>query len=827
MKNSLFLRLRRPLLASFALLFATTLVRAGWEPGTSQWEYNPGPDPSTASGREVIDIYADLPEYMSMSDELMDDQKFRYIFGMMMTRTYFDPNAVKILFIGQDATHIAEAAKQPGTSGFGARVQSIGNFFGVDQSVATTNAFLSTIKGQYGSFDHPFVEIDRDGNPHIRQSSYVDNELWALANGRDSEILKKREAFWEWMIKNNPESLRLMILFGGAARDAWAEFLIGRGAKVGTKMSPDRLKKIQIPETRLVYAGGNNEFPVPVDREGKDIYQLLLGRKPDYSKPEDQQAAVDALKKAEKKAIDMMVFSGGGLHRSGALNAAQLGGYDLDDVEINGVKTNSLKGLVLSDGTVVKDDIGFTMSQHPSSLSKMQESEASAALKKSFARLLELKKKGWRVEPDLDDDGQPRHNLWDEDKEYRYGRADIRAGYFEFGAPDDRRVSRADASRLDSQTIVAGTRERARFDQRQLSAAKEGKPSKKLDSKDLWSVRPRQTDTRAVFDRGPGQEIAKLLVTHIDRDVLFEPKPGKKVTDKKGRDITFETNGIDAYYTKTHPGTGLFGFHRGSFEKSKALILADPHGIDDWNTSRALTGARGQYLNGLMEDLGYGEDYLVIKTVPVGMDGATDDEWEEVRKRTESYREVAIEKALENSDIEIIFTDGEIAAAEMKRILGKLRLSGKTVVNIQRDGMKPESGIVEAGNAAKRLVKSLAKANVGGQMSDIPRSHLPWWARIWEGTGGDHVVDALGKLRGGVRALVTPNWVVRQKVRPSPKVAESIRKLKSMMTDSGVRLGGEKISDFIERRKIDGSFWSVEKQRSQDSCADQLRKAAS
>lgn len=775
---------------------------------SSAWEYNPGPDPLTAEGRAVIDIYAELPEYMEMSSALMEDQKFRYIFGLMMTRTYFEKNGVKILFIGQDATHIAEAAKQPGTSGFGARVQSIGNYFGADQSVATTNAFLSTIKGQYGAFDHVFIEIDAKGVPQIRQSAYVENDLWQLANGRASEIVLERERFWEWMIKNNPDSMSLMVTFGGAARDAWAEFLIKRGAKVGTRMDPTRLKNVRVPETRLVFAGGNNEFPVPVDKNGKDIYEILLGRKPNYGKPADQKAAVEALKNAGQKGVDMMVFSGGGIEGSGVLNAAQLGGYDLDEIEIGGKKTNSLKGLILSDGTEITRDIAFTASPHPSMLSKLTEAEASASLKKSFARLEEVKKEtGWKVVPDLDDNGVPRHNLWDEGKDYKYGRADIRAGYFEFGAPDDRRVSRADASRLDPQTIIAGSRSKEKFDQRLVSGAKEGKPSKPLNPNDLWSVRPRQSDTRYIFDRGPGKETAKILMENLDRELIFEPKPGKKVIDPKGRDVTFETHGIDAYYTKTHPGTGFFGLHRGNFDTSRVLVMADPHGLDDWNTSRAMSGARGQYLNGLMEDLGFGEDYLVLKTVPVGMDGATAEEWEVVRERTEKYREAAVRRALENPKIDVIFTDGEIAKKEMERVLGKLGVKNKTVINVQRDGMKADSGIADAAAEAKRQIKGIkAKGEIVAHMSDLPRSHLPWWARSWEGTSGDLVIDSLGKARGGVRALITPNWVVRQKVIPSDRVKESIAALQAELEKAGLRAGRESVQDFLQRRGIGGKF---------------------
>lgn len=776
--------------------------------GIPGWEYNPGPDPKTAEGKKLIDIYAEQPEYMLMSNELIGEQKFRYIYGLMMTRTYFNRNGVKILFIGQDATHIAEAAKQPGTSGFGARVQSFGNFFGVDQSIATTNAFLSTIKGQYGGAMHPFVEYDAKGQPRILTTKVVDNRLWLLANGKDSAIRQQREAFWEWMIKNNPDSLGMMATMGGAAADAFAEFLIARGANVETKLDANRLKNIRVPETDLKFSGGNGEFPVPVTKEGKDIYEILLGRRPDYSKEADQKAAIKALKDAGQKAIDMMVFVEGGVSGSGLVSAAQLGGYDLEKVSINGQITNSLKGLKLSDGTVITRDIAFTMSAHPTALSRLSAEEASKKVREAFARLTNLKEKGWKIEPDLDENGKSRRNLWHEGKDYEYGRADIRPGYFEFGAPDDRRVSRADASRLDPQTIVAGSRDRVKFDKALIESAKERLPSETLNPKDMWSVRPRDGQSRYVFDRGPGKEIAKALVESIDRELLFKPKEGMESRDTRGNDDTFEKHGIDAYNTKTHPGTGLFGFHRGNFEGSRVLILADPQGIDDWITARAMTGARGQYLNGLMSDLGFGEKYLVIKTVPVGMDGASAEEWEVVREKTEKYRETTLKIALSKSQFEIIFADGDIAQKEIQRILKKMKVSDIPVINIRR-GENNSDGIQEAGREAQKALG--LRGEISGNMKDIPRSHLTWWSRVWEGTSGDRVIDATGKHRGGVRALVAPTWVVKQRVQLSPAVEKSIRAIEETLENLGLRTGKERLSDFLSRKGHDGKIPAAEK----------------
>ncbi len=789
-------RLNSQVLSTILLLTGIGFVSnaIAQESGIPGWEYNPGPDPKTAAGKRLIDIYAEQPEYMLMSDQIMNDQKFRYIYGLMMTRSYFDQNSVKILFVGQDATHIAEAAKQPGTSGFGARVQSFGNFFGVDQSIATTNAFLSTIKGQYGGAEHPFVEFDASGSPRILKTKVVDNHLWLLANGKDSAVRHQREAFWEWMIKNNPQSMGLIAMMGGAAADAFAEFLIARGATVETKLDAERLKNIRVPETRLKYAGGNAEFPVPITKDGKDIYEILLERKPDYSKKADQIAAIAALKKAGQKAIDLMVFSGGGVHGSGVITAAQLGGYNLEKVSINGKITNSLKGLKLSDGTVITRDIAFTMSAHPTALSRLSPKEASEKVREAFDRLKGLKEQGWKIEPDLDEAGKPRRNLWHEGKDYEYGRADIRPGYFEFGAPDDRRVSRADASRLDAQTIVAGSRDRVKFDKALVESAKERLPSETLNPKDMWSVRPREGNSRYEFDRGPGQDIAKALVESIDREVLFAPK-------HQGQ--TFEKDGIDAFNTKTHPGTGLFGFHRGNFQGSRALILADPQGMDDWITARALTGARGQFLNGMMSDLGFNDKYLVIKTVPVGMDGATAEEWETVRENTEKYREVAIKIALEKSPVEVIFADGEIAQKEIQRILKKLKVSDIPVVNVNR-GENHKDGIVEAGRLAQKTLG--LSGELSGNMKDIPRSHLTWWSRVWEGTSGDRVIDALGKYRGGVRALVAPTWVVKQKVQASATVLKSVKAIEDALERMGLRTGKERLSEFLSRKGYDGKI---------------------
>ncbi|MCC6277202.1 MAG: hypothetical protein IT289_04725, partial [Oligoflexia bacterium] len=71
------------------------------------WAYDAGPSVNEPMGRELIDIYSEIPPMPGVSSEVLGKQKFRPQFGPVGWRMLLPPNSVKILFIGQDATHIA------------------------------------------------------------------------------------------------------------------------------------------------------------------------------------------------------------------------------------------------------------------------------------------------------------------------------------------------------------------------------------------------------------------------------------------------------------------------------------------------------------------------------------------------------------------------------------------------------------------------------------------------------------------------------------------------------------------------------------------------
>lgn len=768
-------------LTSLAVLAAITGFQGlawgqNWQPNSYHYEYNAGPAAAGDRAAEILDLYAQQPENKFISDQLSPVQKFRYTFGAMMLRTNYAPNSIKIFAIGQDAVDDAELVKLPGTgTGYSTRVQNIANFHGVDTSIATSNASFQTIKGQYGSFDHPYVEKGQGGELQLKQSKFIDNYLWTIFNSKNSPIVTHREKAWEWEIKNNLQSLRLIILFGGASQDAFAEFLSKRGFKVPTRLAPSRLAKIKVPESKLKFAGGNNEFPVLQTKEGKDLYAELLGRELDYTKDEDKAAAIEALKNAGQSAIDRMAFTNGGVSGSGVLTPAQLGGYDLTKVtNANGRQTFSLKGLRLSDGTIISKDIAFVGSPHPTSLSTNAQ-QASATVTALFEKVKPLIGGNKGIEPDLKADGTPMVNKFVRGEAFEYGRAFLPRRVVPFGAPDSILRPKSSADRLGPQVLVseppskqdlraAGVRKLEDiFDAAAIEAAKQVQPIEALNENDLWAQHSRQADAKALADQGPGAEMAKLMVESLDRNTIRLSKA---------------------------PMLGFFAHYRGTFQNPTSLIMYDSLDLEDRNTFRAATGARGQMLNGLMRDLGLESTQLVLTTAPVDMTGATMGELEVLRGETEKYREAVLNKVLAGNSLKVIFTDGALAKIEVPRILAKLGRADIPVINIER-GDDPARLIIAAGNQAKRQL-GLGDVRVSGTPAAIPVQHLPWNSRDWERVTSGTVIEAKGAFKGKSYAIVTPNFVAAQNAHPQPSTTQAVEAMKQDLQSNRVPLARDR-----------------------------------
>jgi hypothetical protein len=799
-KNNLFKDVRW-FKSSVAAVLATTLflqtisisVAAIASDGFPIWAYDGGPDPKTAMGKELIDLNSRIPHFPSLSDGLYGprEQKFRPLFGPIPWRMRQEPNSVKILFIGQDGTHIAEAAGRPATAGFGGRAQDLAEYFGVTYSAAFMNAYAFTIKGQYGSFKAPMVRTKPDGTQAFAQESFVDNQLWLMSNDQESPLAQWRNGLIDWIIRNNRDSLQMIVLFGNAARDAAAVYVESKGGKVGTRYSPEEIATFQVPEMDLKSAGGNNQVPIPYTKSGKDLYSVILGKdKPNYMSDQetraeapDLTAAKEALSANLSKYLPEMAFSKGGIGKSGVIHPAQIGGYDIDrKMEVNGRRTISLKGLKISNDYTVTRDILITQLPHPSSLSMMKGPAASKAVADDLQGIKSYAASGWKIQPDA---GQV--NSYAAGKPFNYGRGEMGPEYYDFGAPASRMVNVSTASRSDSgldkwvdDAIIFGTRDKAGFDRTLLKAMAQGTPSTYPSNDEMWTARARIPATRYIFDAGPGEKYARLMKENIPASLV-----------------------------KSHAVNGDYAHYRGTFVKPQVLILADPEGYDDLITARALTGSRGQYLHSLMVDLGVNDQYLVLKTAPFSNE---EKDWESIFEQTKTYREVLLRSVLAESKPKLIIADGDYAAREIDRIVGT---SGAIpVVKIERTvlGDKPKADAVIASksygiDAAISRIKGLGgdfNRNFGKvRMTDIPRSQLTYYARLWEGTSGDRVITSFEpEYKGSAFSEVIPAWAYNQKFKTDLFDQTGIQKLNEKLMGGGLRKGGESVPNFLKR--VDG-----------------------
>lgn len=781
-----------------------------------EWSYDTGPimgdipcneqnKDELSMGCQLIDITANIPNMPQISNEIMGrSQKFRPAFGPIPWRMRQEANKVKMLFIGQDGTHIAEAAGRPATAGFGGRAQDLANYFGVNEGAAFMNAYSFTIKGQYGIYGSPYI-YTKNGESSVRTANLVGNDLWLMTNSLESPIVKWRNSLIDWILRNNKKSMKLIVLFGGAARDTIATFAKSMGAEVVGGNEND-MKYIQVPETKSEYAGGNNTFPSLVAQDGGDLYSDVVGRKLVYTNAKDQKAALDSLKTDLKEYLKKAVFTKGGPYGNGLLNSAQLGGYDLDTMIVNGMRTRSLRGLTLSDGTKIENDVVVISLPHPSYLSRaVMEAESYAAGKrrasdlvmKDVKKLDKFKAAGWKIEPDIN-----KTNFYDRGERYEYGRSDIGPEFYDFGTPKNRMVSKSTAKRMGgaANVVIIGTRDNGKFSRSEIKKMTDAKAAKGVDRQDLYIARPRTLENRYVFDAGPGEKMARVMKENLDLEKIFAPKEG----------MSFEADGIDAFNIKTHPSVGDFGHYRGTFNNPKVVVIADPVGYDDLITARALTGTRGQYIQGMMDDLGVNDNYLVIKTVPFGMDGATTEEWNVVYEQTRKYRKAIIEELLKSGKPVVVMSDGVYAgkaANELFKGTGITRVSlyrGKSTGELDKRRIK----------RSKRLKEALGASNVRnikGNMANIPRSHLTFYSRVWEGTSGDRVITSEGKAYKGLAfAEVVPSWAYKQNWSALEKTwdtsSEGIEALRRILRDENLPLPGEKIPAYLRRTNIDPSF---------------------
>lgn len=855
-------------------------------------KFDRGPDPQDPMQKELLEIIQDMPFLPGISEELQvlvpsqKGQKMRPDFGAMPARGFLVPNSISVLVIGQDGTHIAEGANRPGIAGFGGRVQDMLMHFGIYEGVFFTNLYVNTISGQYGSRSTPVV---KDGKA-IQYLNLIENRQWLMTH--EGPYGKWRNRFLSWIIRNNLESLKMVMMLGQAGKDAGSSLVNHLGGQVSARPSVGTGEKLNVPLFKMVGAGGNNEWAIVLTKDGRDVAEVLkenpkilnqfknsLSEKlKELEKNEDSnpskvkilkkrilalekpfdykdsdrdtgegistENAKELLETNAETAIQLMAFSNGGPNMNGVLYPEQFGGWDLNTMEVNGKKTRSIAGLKIPchgskvaacsvKDFVVAPDVVFVGAPHPTALSMgemTRKGSASVSVEKELLTpLKEERSRGW-IPPSPEEN---LRSLFLEGKPYKYGRGVIPPSHGDPGITDMRLLPVSTAQRSGSSMIVIGTRDKAQFPKEKIKEMETDKPSNSdlVNSHNVLTSRPKFEPWLHSYDRGPSEKFSKLLFESLDkRSVLWVKSEhndealailNEKLGDKTSKDdqddaylkavaTIFDKYGIEAFNYKSHPEAGFFGHYRGTFEKPRVVILADPHGYDSFITSKAATGERGQYLNGLMNDIGVGSNYLVIGTVPMMMDGATQEEWSAVLESTKNYRDELFKEILSSGTPDLLIADGPNAQEELKRM-------GLNYIAIQSDG-SASSGIKEAGLKISKI-KAFNHLKISGSRVDIPRDHLTWIARVWEGTSGDRVITAEDKAnKGKAFAIVAPNWARLAEVYFTESEQSSISELVSRLVSFGEPMPKETVSEFIDRRSSCVSLAEYKEQKDKKKC---------
>ncbi len=829
------------LLIAFSLNTATAIQ--------PPWSYDTGPNLQAKDeferkmARELVDLTATIANAPKISSEVVGKQRFRPAYGPIPWRMLLKPNSVKILFIGQDGTHIAEAANRPATAGFGGRAQDLAKYFGVNEGAAFINNYAFTINGQYNTANSPYIDKSSGVNK-VFTTTLTDNKFWLASQDLESPVTQWRNDMIEWIIRNNMDSLKLIVAFGGAARDGISSFVLSRGGNAKGRLA-NKFDKLRVPELKIVSAGSNKQFGVVLNREGKDLYQIIENDRAqsegrdalryDYKDAAHQDLVTKDLRNNLSAYIEsedeekQLLFTRGGEKKSGILEAAQLGGFDMEKLSPtrDGTGSAALMGLRLNTPHAVTGEelviqrVLVVQLPHPTALSMMTPDDASETVKARLEILQPYKAAGWKIEadweveptPGVPGSGKKFKNNFDEDQPYRYARSDIGPEYYDFGTPASRMVSVSSASRMsgagNSHIIVFGSRERGNFSRTKLDQMTNAKAANEeaLDlENNLLTTRPRSEKLRDVFDPGPNVldaegnvaiKYAEIMKTNLDFKEIYRMKDGTE-WDKDNR--SHQNKPIENFNIKTHPMIADFGHYRGTFNNPKVIVLADPDGYDDMVTSRALTGERGQYLQGMLNDLAVTDDYLVIKTVPFGMDGATEEEWAAVLEKTDKYRKAIFAKLLSQSKPLMVITDG----AQAKKVVSSLlENTNIPVQSIERSTSSKKAGILAAGNA---IINSQVAAldifngkNISEARANIPRKHLTFYARMWEGTSGDSVLASEGALAGIAFAEVAPKWSWKEEFKLSDEEKPQVKKLIAKLEDNKLPGPFEKVKDFVTR----------------------------
>ena len=195
-----------------------------WDERGFPWEYDGGPPKNRSWAR----LFAETPNYRSISKAELGREKFRWHHGPMFYRGRLRDDRIKVIVIGQEGAQDESLAHRSFVGGTGARMQFFLRYIGIDYSYLFLNTFVYPIYGQY------------------------DDSVKPLAQDLDSPIVEHRHEIFDYALRKT--DVRLVIAVGRAAKESVVTWVRSRGGScpVGARDVSRCEGEALDPKTRIV-----------------------------------------------------------------------------------------------------------------------------------------------------------------------------------------------------------------------------------------------------------------------------------------------------------------------------------------------------------------------------------------------------------------------------------------------------------------------------------------------------------------------------------------------------------------------------------------------
>ena len=694
------------------------------------WDFDAG----APKNSQWPDLFAETPNYRDYGKTVIGgrEKKFRWKMGPMWYRGRLKPNSVKVFVIGQEGAQDENVSNRSFTGSTGTRMQKFLNYMGINESYLFMNTFVYTITGQYSLFNN-----DANDPKKIEANHRL---LW-LAQSPDSRVVKHRHEMFDYMLETNREKLAVVIGVGTAGKDSLATWFQSHDEKCTTRQlsASDNLKTENTDETGFCIGTGNLKGILGIGVRHPGSASARNGGskvKNSLAKDFERRARVVA-----RHINDGSITINKDYGAVRDFNSEFKYGYASIPHKDFALGTNWRMG---TRGTtsnrrgadtiqVFSSNGCYNTTQfskaHPNRPEKCYDGEV---YNKRTDALEKLKKDEKEADPSKKLNEQKRSKLV---------------------ASIDKLNQLADEVR----------KYKIRFSYAKTNFPYQKAPIEMIAADDVPYESSKTAKGRRLYDEGPSAEISEALYGLYNQDY-------------KALGVTQDSS------------FGPTTLYRGDLNSPTVLVLADQSSHTDMFSGRAMTGAQGQYLQSMLNQLKTWKTYLILRNLPVDTLDLSTSKRSQIA--TDSNVVEARNKLIASLSIkpELIITVGPISkdvASTMQAYPSTkiIHLKNLTYKNMIQEYKKLKSN------------SSLFYGTAKKELAMIPRQDLPMHTRWWMGTSGDRAARAYIKKEkrfdNNHYSVVAPSWVSKYKAKEMDltqdealSLADHLTKLKLQSSES-------------------------------------------